>query len=149
MRHLAAWLMVGMLSVSARADWSIGAGYHDPPDATAGLNFMYLWTNWAVQFGIGYVGSSENWNSKNNAYAVGGDINFQYLFLSGLFRPYLVGGFGSGVALDKYKTISAGATISNPFGGGGFYLMGSDLYVYLGFLILNEGEFQAGFGIPF
>jgi hypothetical protein len=144
-------------ATSAQADWSFNAGYHNPPDATYGGNFMYLWTNWAFELGVGYIGKTEviNTDSKksnaNNAYyTLGGDLNMKYLFRSGnVFRPYFVGGIDLGLSTSSGGQVSAGASVTHPFGGGGFYLMGHSLYLYLGILVINAWESQAGIGINF
>lgn len=150
MRLLAVLIVCLLVSYDARGDWSAGLGYHNPPGATVGLNLMDLWTNWAIEIGVGYIGSSENWNSKNNVYSVGGDLGLKYLFRSGdVFRPFFVGGISDGLATSTAGTVSAGASLTNPFGGAGFYLMGKEFYFYASYLILNAGEVQAGIGFPF
>jgi hypothetical protein len=139
--------------------WSLGVGYHNPPDSTVGLNFMHLWTNWALEFGVGYVGSSETPNTtdatKNNpsanpqtttTYSVGGDINLKYLFSSGGVRPYLQGGVDTDLATTSNGNISAGASLTRPFGGFGIYFIGRTIYLYLSYLFINASTFQVGIG---
>lgn len=146
-----------LLSIPSFAEvesgWSLGPGYHNPPDATAGLNFMYLWTNWAVELGIGYIGSNEQDNTNSNGsssttttYTVGGDFNLKYLFSSGTFRPYLQGGVGTGVSTSNNGAVGAGVDVTHPFGGGGFYLFGNSFYFYASYIFLNASEFQVGLG---
>jgi len=49
----------------ARASlWSVGLGYHNPPGATVGLNFMHLWSHVAFEAGIGYIGTGETGTQK-------------------------------------------------------------------------------------
>ena len=149
---------VGVSSASpAFAEWSFNAGYHNPPGSTVGGNFMYLWTNWALELGVGYIGKSEtintdsqNSNAKNAYYTVSGDINMKYLFRAGnVFRPYFVGGVGTGISTSSGGQVNAGASITHPYGGGGFYLWGRSAYIYLGVLVVNAWEPQAGIGITF
>lgn len=133
-------------------------GYHNPPGATVGLNFMHLWTKWAFEFGIGSVSSkdSEDWNSKEDkdqgkttTYSVGGDLNLKYLFGSGGLRPYLQGGVGAAVSTTDEGSTSAGTSVSRPFGGVGFFAMGSGVYCYASWLFMNASTIQAGIGINF
>lgn len=146
-----------LMSVSANADWSFNVGYHNPPGATVGGNFMYLWTNWAFELGVGYINKTEvinkdshDKNTKNAYYTVGGDLNLKYLFRAGqTFRPYFVGGVGTGVSTSSGGDVNAGASITHPYGGGGFYLMGNSAYLYLGVLVINAWEPQAGIGLNF
>lgn len=156
MKKFALWILISLAAVCYRASaegWSFNIGYHNPPGATAGLNFMRLWTNWAFELGVGYIGKSESWNEKDGThdsyYSVGGDLNMKYLFRQGFFRPYLQGGFGVGVSTSGKGDVSAGASITHPFGGAGLMFMGSSAYFYIGYLFLNAGEPQAGLGFNF
>src|SRR5258708_434291 len=95
--------------------WSMGVGYHNPPDSTVGVDFMHLWTNWALEFGVGYIGSSESANNQTSTsssnqstvYTVGGDFNLKYLFASGSVRPYLQGGVDAAVSTSNSGGVSA------------------------------------------
>jgi len=136
--------------------WSFNVGYHNPPGATVGGNFMYLWTNWAVELGVGYIGVSEQINTdskkdnqKNSYYTVGGDFNMKYLFRQGGFRPYLEGGVGTGISTSSAGDVSAGASITHPFGGAGLMFMGQSAYFYVGALVINAFEVLGGIGFNF
>jgi hypothetical protein len=155
-------LIVSILLFSgvAKADWSWGLGYHNPPGATVGVNFMHLWRNWALELGVGYIGSNEYANNKANdnknnpaasdsdrvTYTVAGDVNLKYLFSSGFVRPYLQGGVGTYVSTTSSGAIGAGASLSHPFGGAGLFFMGRSMYLYVSYLFINQSTFQAGIG---
>ena len=102
--------------------WSLNIGYHNPPGATVGFNFMRLWKNVAFEAGIGWLdlnSSSRNSSGKSassTSLAVAGDLNFKYLFGSGGLRPYVQAGFGAGsvTSVDDSTGIAAGI-------GGGFW----------------------------
>jgi hypothetical protein len=123
---------------------------------------MHLWSNWAFEAGLGYIGSDESksQNSQTNSgtttnsqlYA-GGDINLKYLFSSGFFRPYLQGGFGTSVEIgnsnnsnNNSNNTGANASLNGAFGGAGFFLLGSELYIYVSYLTTNNGTLQVGVG---
>jgi len=126
------------------ANWSVNLGYNNPPGAAIGANFCYFWTNWAFEAGLGSVNStSTNSGNSTTTVSVGGDVNFKYLFGSGLFRPYLQGGAGVGIGAGN----GVGAGIGGGFAGAGFFLKGSDLYAYFSYNLGGGGFLQGGLGI--
>lgn len=138
----------------ASAGWSWGIGYHNPPNATIGLNFMHLWSNWAFELGIGYINSTESnnssdsnsdSNSKNVNLALAGDLNLKYLFGSGTFRPYLQGGTYAGMAAQTGKSSGASASLNNGFAGAGFFIMTSSFDFYISYVTAGNGSLQLGF----
>ncbi len=139
--------------VMAGSGWSWGVGYHNPPNATLGLNFMHLWTNWAFEVGLGYINSTEsksansNSNTSNNNVnlAVGGDLNLKYLFSSGTFRPYVQGGTYLGMAAQSGDHSGAGASVGGGFAGLGFFIMGSSVDFYISYITAGNGSLQFGF----
>lgn len=137
-------LMSGLTSIANANDWSMNVGVSNPPGASLGLNFMYLWTNWAFEFGIGQVGSSTN-NSNTTTVSTSGDLNFKYLFRSGWFRPYLQA--GSGVGLSVGSGASAGT--GSAFGGVGIFALGQPIYAYISYLFGNTNGPQFGIGYRF
>jgi hypothetical protein len=141
------FLMTCLLLISLRAgagNWSGSVGYNNPPGANIGLNFMYLWSNWAFEFGLGNV------SSNNNSTSVGGDIGFKYLFRSGVFRPYLQFGAGSGVSVTSSNSGGAGASVGGGFGGAGIFLLGNPIYAYGSYNVGNGSNFyQVGIGYDF
>jgi hypothetical protein len=137
----------------AGSGWSWGIGYHNPPNATLGLNFMHLWSNWAFELGLGYVNSTEtnSTNSSNQSsstsnvnLSVAGDINLKYLFSSGGFRPYLQGGTYAGVGARAGDSSGASASVGGGFVGAGFFIMGSSVDFYLSFITAGSGSVQLG-----
>jgi hypothetical protein len=147
----------------ALANWSWGIGYHNPPSSTLGVNFMHLWSNWAFEAGLGYLGSSESSNKNtgtNNTgtttqsqFFAGGDVNLKYLFSSGFFRPFLQIGSGTSISLgntsnndNNSNNTGAKAALNGNFAGAGFMLMGSEFYFYVSYLTSNNGSAQIGVG---
>lgn len=151
---LALLLTTSIPSAAHARGWSWNIGYHNPPGATVGLNFLHQWTNFAFEAGIGSIDSKRtddpNTNedeSKTNTVTVGGDINLKYLFGSGWARPYLQGGVMTGVAANNN---SAGAGTGSGFWGGGLFLQGNPFYFYLGANVLRSNtEGFAGLGFEF
>lgn len=148
-------LLCTVKPAQASSGWSWGVGYHNPPNATLGLNFMHLWTNWAFEVGLGYINSTEsnssntkaNSSSNNVNLAVGGDLNFKYLFSSGTFRPYLQGGTYLGLAAQSGDNSGAGASVGGGFGGAGFFIMTNSVDFYISYITAGNGSLQ--FGINF
>lgn len=156
------FILISQFSISALANWSWGIGYHNPPSSTYGVNFMHLWSNWAFEVGLGYLGSAESSNkntgtdsgttTQSQLYA-GGDMNLKYLFSSGFFRPYIQAGAGTSVSLGNTSNSSnnsnspgANASLNANFVGAGFMLMGSEFYFYASYLATNNGSAQIGIG---
>jgi hypothetical protein len=137
--------------------WSWGVAYHNPPNSTLGLNFMYAWTNWAMEAGIGYINSTDSEaqsatgaspntsTTKDFELSVGGDMNLKYLFGSGPFRPFLQGGSYLGASVKAGNATGAAASIAGGFVGAGFYVMNSNFDFYLGYLSAAKGSWQFGF----
>jgi len=143
--------------VYAGSGWNWGVGYHNPPNATIGLNFMHLWSQWAFEAGIGYVNSTESNNNSSSStsstgsktnninVSVAGDINLKYLFGSGNFRPYIQGGTYVGVGAQTGNSSGASASLSSGFAGLGFFIMGSSVDFYLSYVTSGNGSLQLGF----
>lgn len=148
------FIFVG-LSSNAHAGWSWNIGYHNPPGSLLGVNFMHLWTNWAVELGIGNIQTSNNnsstSNSSSSSLTVGGDVNLKYLFGSGTFRPFLEGGVGLGTWAGTGSNGGLAAGTGGGFFGGGFFLKGNPFYFYLGYLVFGGGggDFNLGLGFDF
>lgn len=135
-------LLISMKSFAG--NWSGSVAHNNPPGANIGLNFMYLWSNWAFELGIG------NAQSSNSSTSVSGDINFKYLFRSGVFRPYLQFGAGSGVSVTTNNNGGAGAGVGGGFAGAGIFLLGNPIYAYGSYNIGNGSNFyQLGIGYDF
>jgi len=154
---LYALLLIGGLCLSgteAKAQkLSLGLGWHNPPGATVGLNAMWLWTNVAAELGLGWVkldsvDTNSNTDQDTSTMVILGDANLKYLFMSGALRPYIQGGFGTGVyaAVGDVNDFDIG--IGGGFLGAGLYLMVGGGYLYGSYnLTGEEGRFaQAGVG---
>lgn len=137
----------------AASGWSWGFGYHNPPNATLGLNFMHLWSQWAFELGLGYVNSSENdssndtnssSNQKNINVSIAGDLNLKYLFGSGSFRPYIQGGSYAGVSAQGGNQTGANASLNGGFLGLGFFIMSSSVDFYISYITAGKGSLQLG-----
>lgn len=113
--------------------WSLGLGYHNPPDSKVGANLMYLWTDLAFEAGFGYAGK------YGSDYRFVSDINLKYLFLTSPLRPYAMGGFG--VSLS-------GVSTSDVFAGAGLMLNAGSAYMYASYVFVNYNQVQVGFGVP-
>lgn len=145
----AAFLVLAPLETLA--GWSASAAVNNPPGANIGVNFMYLWTDWVFEAGVGRVsqntGTDKNGNNTQSV-SVLGDVNFKYLFGSSTFRPFLEVGAGSGVSATTSSGNLISAGVGGGFGGAGFYVMGSSIYGYLG-LVSGGGNGNLMYGLGF
>ena len=140
------FLAISLFSLNSQANWSWNVGYHNPPGAEVGINFMKLWSNWAFEAGIGSLDiNSNNNNSDGDSLQIGGALSLKYLFMSGFFRPYVQGGFGTGLAIGDGASLGTG----NSYLGAGAFFIGKPFYVYLSLLFENNGSTQLGIGFPF
>lgn len=143
-----------LFAVPAHADWSLSLGYHNPPGSNLGVNFMYEWTNWAFEVGIGSVNvtstdsTTNNNNNEQTSAGIGGDLNLKYLFGRDFIRPYLQAGFlvGTGATVGDNSGVSAGT--GSGFAGLGLMFSGRSLYFYLGGNAFSSrsSEFFLGLG---
>lgn len=129
----------------ATSGWSLNLGYNNPPGSTVGGNFMYEWSQWAFEIGVGSVktSSTDSNGNKTDQASIGGDLDFKYLMGSGGFRPYFQVGTGYGVS----TSIGIGGSA---YGGIGFFGMGSSWYGYGSYNISSSGGtgfFQIGIGL--
>ncbi|MBX3019971.1 MAG: hypothetical protein KF767_18940 [Bdellovibrionaceae bacterium] len=133
-------LLVVMTVLPARADWTWNIGYHNPAGAEVGLNLLHFWNNWAFEIGAGYF------NAQDSKVTIAGDLDMKYLFGSGWFRPYLMGGvgYGTGALFEEGGGVSAGA--GGGFLGGGVFLKGRPFYFYAGVAAGRGTTVQAGLG---
>jgi hypothetical protein len=141
-------LILGIVFCSSSAfasGWSWNLGYHNPPSADIGLNFMHLWSDWAFELGIGGIQSS----SANSSTSITGDINLKYLFSGSSLRPYLQGGVGSSATVNTGNQASAGVNAGGGFVGGGIFILGNPFYFYASYNVANSGFFQFGLGYQF
>ena len=144
----------------ADANWTLNLGYHNPPGATVGVNFLYLSSGWAFEIGIGWVDADatddEDDDSTNSSdddedsvtVRASGGLNFKYFLSGGGLRPYLQIGVGAGVGAKAGDDSGVGAGVGGGYGGLGILAGGRDLYVYGSYNIGSgsNGFLQAGFG---
>lgn len=133
----------------AQADWTWNIGYHNPPNSTIGVNFEYFWSKWALELGAGFLDFGTKDRSNTATLYLAGDVNMKYLFLSGVFRPYLMGGLGLGSGTSVGDNTALGASAGGGFVGGGVLMRGHPVYAYLGLAIGNASTFQFGVGFDF
>lgn len=141
----------------ASNDWSLNIGYHNPPGADVGANFLYQWTNWAFEIGIGSISvddSSTNNNTSNNrtSAGVGGDLNLKYMFGNRGFRPYLQVGalVGTAASVGENDNSGASASTGSAFAGLGLLAeVGRSAYIYLGGNAFNRRSSEFFLGVGF
>lgn len=123
--------------------WSLNLGYNNPPGASVGLNFMYLWQKWAFEIGAGSAKVKDSNNTDVSVLA--GDIDLKYLFGSGGFRPYLQAGtFYNTNTGNNNASVSVGGS---SYMGVGFFGMGNSVYGYTSYNVGGgTGYFQIGIG---
>jgi len=145
---------------TARASWTVNAGYHNPAVSTYGLNLLNIGTNWGFEIGVGWIDVAvQDDDSKSLArvpvpvaaegrvspslvrqdetrFALAGGASLKYFFSSGKVRPYLQGGadFGIGATTGKDKDGKddggAGASAFGPYGGLGLLIGSPSFYIY-------------------
>jgi len=149
-------ILIASPSFAKGGGWSLNIGYHNPPGADVGANFLYQWSNWAFELGIGNIAVSDsNSSSTNNSQSsagIGGDLNLKYLFGNGGFRPYLQGGVlvGTGATVGNNDTTGASASTGSGFIGLGIMAeVGSSAYIYLGANAFNSRRSEFFFGLGF
>ncbi|MEZ4743397.1 MAG: hypothetical protein R3B45_13290 [Bdellovibrionota bacterium] len=147
----------------ALANWTLNLGSDNPPGSKIGVNFLYEWSRFGLELGIGGISSdvdtgndkkndSSNDNntdsdSDNAELAIGGDINFKVFFFSAPFRLYLQIGsmLGTHAAVGDNSNFSFGG--SSLFAGGGLFIGKPTFYGYLGASTFGNGFFgQFGLG---
>lgn len=141
-------VLISVLPSLSQAGWSFNFGYHNPPGSVVGLNFLHLWTDWAFEFGLGYVKSGED-DKKKNSFIMSGDVDLKYLFSSGDLRPYVQVGTGWGFsAVGNSAGVGVGGGL---YMGGGLFIMASNVYAYGSYNVNGSGNGfpQAGLGFNF
>lgn len=138
-------IFISLLSLQSKADWSWNIGYHNPHTATVGVNFLHLWTDWAVELGLGYIQAQSG--DQTTGLTLGGGVNLKYFFLHNVFRPYLQGGYGMSSGVSNK---GAGVGIAGGFIGGGIFIWSNDFHIYLSYDLAEGGGsfYQVGLGFP-
>ena len=137
------------------ANWSLNIGYHNPPQAGLGVNFLYDWTQFALELGIGNIRTDANFNNDSKTQGdngvglgFGGDINGKFLFMQGPVRPYLQLGTLLGTYGSVGRSSGLGLGSGGIFFGGGLWIgQTSSIHGYLSYNLINSSSFlQAGLG---
>jgi hypothetical protein len=143
------------LGSSSYANWTFNVGYHNPPQAGLGVNFLYGGSQFAVELGIGSVQSDANFDNDKKAakddgvaLGIGGDINAKAFFSSGGVRPYVQAGMLLGTSGSLGDNSGFGVGSGSVFAGGGLWLgQLSSVHGYLSYNVLaSTGFLQAGIG---
>lgn len=150
-------ILLLLLPGSALANWTLNIGYHNPPIATFGVNFLYFSSDWAFELGIGWLDgditgedNSSNQNEEETSIraSAAGSLNFKKFFASGSFRPYLQLGIGAGIGVQAGDSGGFGAGVGGVYGGGGVMIGGPSLYLYGSYNLASNYTF-AQFGLGF
>ncbi|WP_234996138.1 hypothetical protein [Pseudobacteriovorax antillogorgiicola] len=151
------------LSSPVLANWTLNLGYHNPPGATVGVNFLYFSSDWAFEVGIGWVDADAETDDEDDDAAdtsddddedsvsvrASGALNFKYFLGSGGFRPYLQIGVGAGIGAKAGDDDSGvGAGVGGGYGGLGIMAGSPSFYGYASYNIGrgSDGFIQLGFG---
>ncbi len=112
------------------ADLGLSLGYNNPAQAGYGLNLIAVWKSLALEVGVGSASASSSQRKSDGNLTLSGDIDLKYLFQSAQWRPFVEGGFHTGLGAGSNSGIAIGA--GNPFVGGGLMYWGSKLFGYAG-----------------
>jgi len=138
----------------ALAGWSLNIGWHNPPNSTLGINFLYIGSALAFEIGVGALdfGSEDANNTENDDTAragIYGDVNVKYLFGSSGLRPYVQAGLGAGLAAKVGSDTRGGAGLSGPFGGIGILGDAKSWYAYASYNVAPQQVTFAQVGLGF
>lgn len=160
-----AWLLAllpfCLTSKTAKADWTLNLGYHNPVYSHVGVNFLYWGSQWNFELGIGWIdGKAQEAEDKDNngtnekgnkvSAAAAGDINLKYRFFTGTFSPYIQGGFGASTYAEVGDDNGADANLGGPFVGAGFFIGQKSFHIYVaGNYLVDPKTTQIQGGIGF
>lgn len=152
----------------SQANMTINLGYHNPPQATLGLNFLYLSGDLGFEVGVGWVNfetlksdevdkddknttsqptGSDDSPDDTAKFVVLGAFNLKYFFSKGSMRPYVMGGFGTGVAGALGEANDLDLSVGGGFAGIGILFGKPSFYGYFAALLRSESwRPQAGVG---
>jgi hypothetical protein len=161
------WLILLGLLVpqgTAFSNWTLNLGYHNPPGATVGFNFLYWGNPLIFEVGIGWIDvdtldEPENDDTSSTPVdaedeedgvdvAVAGAINLKYLLSQGTIKPYLQLGTGAGTRLQAGDQNDIDGGFGGLYGGIGLLAGDPGFYAYGAYNInSHENSFiQAGIG---
>lgn len=151
--------LVVMLSAEiAAANWTLNVGYHNPTNATYGLNFLYLGSRWGFEVGVGWLDfatvntddadEDEEKTDDTAAGVIAGDVDLKYFFKGSGLRPYLQVGAGAFVGASAGKETDAAAGLGGLFYGVGVLAGSPKFYGYASGLLGRHDDvtLQAGLG---
>ncbi|RZA27261.1 MAG: hypothetical protein EOP10_00690 [Proteobacteria bacterium] len=136
------FLPFAITSNTAKANWTLNLGYHNPVNSHLGVNFNYWGSQWNFELGIGWIdGDAQAAEDKDNngtneeknhvSAAAAGDIDIKYRFLTGTFAPFVQGGFGASTWAQVGDESGADANLGGPFVGAGFFIGKPAFHVYV------------------
>jgi hypothetical protein len=153
------------LEGTARADWTLNLGYHNPPVAVGGLNLLHFGNNWAFEVGVGLfhlrtvdtdarkdddAAEESNEDDADDSAELGavGDLNLKYLFGNSLLRPYLQGGVLAALWGKVGKDSGLTTGMGSLFAGGGLFIGKPKFYTFGSVNTWGVGclFYQAGLG---
>lgn len=143
--------------------WYWSLGYHNPINAAVGFNLMRLWHRWAVEFGVGYLDSTNSntcdteannssvkcyFTRASSTYAnleMAGGVNVKYLLGNANIRPYIQVGSHAGASMRVGSTFRLSGAVGSGYSGVGFFIMGENVDFYLSYVLAGSGLLQFGF----
>ena len=147
-------IYLALFSEKSMANWSLNIGYQNPGITEYGANFLYEWSSFGFEVGLGRFGSSLNIDNDekdtdddNLKVGLGGDLDFKVFFQKAPVRPYLQLGsfFGTSGSIGDNSGINLG--LGSTFFGGGLFFGKTSFYGYVSYNIVNSFDFlQAGLG---
>lgn len=160
-----AWLLALLpflfTAKTAKADWTLNLGYHNPVYSHVGVNFLYWGSQWNFEVGLGWVdGNARDAEDIDNdgdvdrgnqvSAAAAGDIDLKYRFSTGTFSPYIQAGFGASTSAELGHDNGVNADLGGPFAGAGFFIGSKKFHVYVaGNYLIDHKDTQVQGGIGF
>ena len=146
-------LLTTFISAPALANWTFNLGYHNPPGAKVGANFLYIGSDWGFELGLGWLDldssdkDGDNDDDSTTAQASGA-VSVKYFLSSGAARFYVQAGMGAAIGAEVGDDNDLGAGLGGPYGGLGLLLGSPKFYGYAAYNIGrgDDGFAQAGIG---
>ncbi|MBQ49404.1 MAG: hypothetical protein CMP10_18645 [Zetaproteobacteria bacterium] len=125
-----------VIPATGLGNWTLNLGYHNPPNSTFGINFLYFGSSLSYELGVGYstlgTVNNDNDNESDNAQAIVlGAANIKYFFSKSGIRPYLQGGFSAGAFVSVGEDNQASLNIGGGYAGLGLMFGSPKFYGYL------------------
>lgn len=142
---------------AGKMKWNVA--YNNPIGTLGSFNLLFYDSNWAFETGVGMANTGSTGSSSSSALS---SIKFgtylKYMFRQEkIFRPFFQSGMtiGYGSSTSGTGSSSMSFNFSNYCVGGGFYMMGEPVYLYVaGNSIMGNSQSQGiqaqfGFGSKF